>query len=97
MERQSKKNKLIKTFLEDNHIQGFVGSKIKIGLFYDFIKSKYDIDFNKNEGLNIVINMFKNNEVNLSPSIVEVLKRNKVDIFLTNQDGESVFQFLFDG
>lgn len=28
-------NKLIKTFLEDNHIQGFVGSKIKIGLFYE--------------------------------------------------------------
>lgn len=66
----------------------------KIGLFYDFIKSKYDIDFNKNEGLNIVINMFKNNEVNLSPSIVEVLKRNKVDIFLTNQDGESVFDYM---
>ncbi|MCK9417065.1 hypothetical protein M0Q97_10445 [Candidatus Dojkabacteria bacterium] len=28
-------NKLIRTFLNDNHIQGFVGSKIKIGLFYD--------------------------------------------------------------
>lgn len=27
-------NKLIKNFLENNHIQGFVGSKIKIGLFY---------------------------------------------------------------
>jgi hypothetical protein len=28
-------NKLIKEFLEKNHIQGFVGSKIKIGLFYN--------------------------------------------------------------
>ena len=28
-------NKLIRKFLEKNHIQGFVGSKIKIGLFYD--------------------------------------------------------------
>jgi len=27
-------NKLVKDFLETNHIQGFVGSKIKIGLFY---------------------------------------------------------------
>lgn len=27
-------NKLIKDFLDNNHIQGFVGSKIKIGLFY---------------------------------------------------------------
>ena len=28
-------NKLIKEFLNNNHLQGFVGSKIKIGLFYD--------------------------------------------------------------
>jgi len=28
-------NKLIKSFLDENHIQGFVGSKIKIGLFYN--------------------------------------------------------------
>jgi hypothetical protein len=28
-------NKLIKLFLDTNHIQGFVGSKIKIGLFYN--------------------------------------------------------------
>jgi hypothetical protein len=28
-------NKLIREFLETNHIQGFVGSKIKIGLFYE--------------------------------------------------------------
>jgi len=28
-------NKLIKKFLDKNHIQGFVGSKVKIGLFYD--------------------------------------------------------------
>ena len=28
-------NKLIRNFLEKNHIQGFIGSKIKIGLFYD--------------------------------------------------------------
>jgi len=28
-------NKTIKKFLEENHIQGFVGSKIKIGLYYD--------------------------------------------------------------
>ena len=28
-------NKIIRDFLEKNHIQGFVGSKIKIGLFYN--------------------------------------------------------------
>lgn len=28
-------NNLIKDFLDKNHIQGFVGSKVKIGLFYD--------------------------------------------------------------
>ena len=28
-------NKLIRDFLNDNHIQGFVGSNIKIGLFYE--------------------------------------------------------------
>lgn len=28
-------NKLIRSFLDENHIQGFVGSKIKIGLFYN--------------------------------------------------------------
>lgn len=28
-------NKLVREFLETNHLQGFIGSKIKIGLFYD--------------------------------------------------------------
>ena len=28
-------NKMIRNFLDKNHLQGFVGSKIKIGLFYD--------------------------------------------------------------
>jgi hypothetical protein len=28
-------NRLVREFLDNNHIQGFVGSKIKIGLFYD--------------------------------------------------------------
>ncbi len=28
-------NKLVKNFLNENHLQGFVGSKVKIGLFYD--------------------------------------------------------------
>ena len=28
-------NKLVRQFLDHNHIQGFVGSKIKIGLFYE--------------------------------------------------------------
>jgi len=28
-------NKLVREFLEINHIQGFVGSKVKLGLFYD--------------------------------------------------------------
>jgi len=28
-------NKLIKEFLDENHIQGFIGSKIKLGLFYN--------------------------------------------------------------
>jgi hypothetical protein len=27
--------KLVKNFLEENHLQGFIGSNIKIGLFYD--------------------------------------------------------------
>ena len=33
--REINDNKLIRDFLEINHLQGFVGSKIKIGLFYD--------------------------------------------------------------
>ena len=33
--KEIKNNKLIKEFLEANHIQGFVGSAIKIGLFYN--------------------------------------------------------------
>ena len=28
-------NNLIRTFLNENHIQGFIGSKVKIGLFYN--------------------------------------------------------------
>jgi len=28
-------NKIIRAFLDKNHIQGFVGSKVKLGLFYD--------------------------------------------------------------
>jgi len=28
-------NKLIRKFLDENHIQGFIGSKVKLGLFYD--------------------------------------------------------------
>ena len=28
-------NKLVRDFLENNHIQGFIGSKIKIGLYYN--------------------------------------------------------------
>jgi hypothetical protein len=28
-------NKLVREFLENNHIQGFIGSKIKLGLFYE--------------------------------------------------------------
>ena len=28
-------NKLVKEFLEENHIQGFIGSKVKLGLFYN--------------------------------------------------------------
>ena len=28
-------NKLIKTFLNKNHLQGFIGSKVKLGLFYE--------------------------------------------------------------
>jgi len=33
--REINDNKLIRDFLENNHLQGFVGSKFKIGLFYD--------------------------------------------------------------
>jgi len=32
--KQIDDNKLVKEFLENNHIQGFVGSKIKLGLFH---------------------------------------------------------------
>ena len=33
--REITDNKLIRNFLDNNHIQGFVGSKIKIGLYYN--------------------------------------------------------------
>jgi hypothetical protein len=33
--REIDNNKLIRDFLETNHIQGFVGSSVKIGLFYN--------------------------------------------------------------
>ncbi len=33
--KEIKDNKLVKEFLEDNHIQGFIGSSVKIGLFYN--------------------------------------------------------------
>lgn len=33
--KEVKDNKLVRKFLNDNHIQGFVGSKYKIGLFYE--------------------------------------------------------------
>jgi len=33
--REVNDNKLIRKFLDENHLQGFVGSKIKIGLYYD--------------------------------------------------------------
>jgi len=33
--REINDNKSIRKFLDTNHIQGFVGSKVKIGLFYD--------------------------------------------------------------
>jgi len=33
--KEIKDNKLLKDFLNENHIQGFIGSSIKLGLFYD--------------------------------------------------------------
>ena len=33
--REISDNKTIKNFLETNHLQGFIGSNVKIGLFYD--------------------------------------------------------------
>ena len=33
--KEIKDNKLVRDFLEKNHIQGFVGSSIKLGLFYN--------------------------------------------------------------
>ena len=33
--KEIKDNKLVRKFLKENHIQGFVGSKIKLGLFFD--------------------------------------------------------------
>jgi hypothetical protein len=33
--KEIRDNKLIKCFLDENHIQGFIGSKIKLGLFYN--------------------------------------------------------------
>ena len=33
--REITDNKLIRTFLDENHIQGFVGSQIKLGLFFE--------------------------------------------------------------
>ena len=33
--REITDNKLVREFLDENHIQGFIGSKIKLGLFYE--------------------------------------------------------------
>jgi len=33
--REVNDNKLIRKFLDENHLQGFVGSKVKLGLYYD--------------------------------------------------------------
>lgn len=66
----------------------------KIGLFYDFINSKYDIDFNNNTGSTIIIDMFKNNTAKLSSGIVDVLKRNNIDIFISDKDGKSAFDYM---
>ena len=33
--REITDNKIVRTFLETNHLQGFVGSKVKLGLFFD--------------------------------------------------------------
>ena len=33
--RQIDDNSLVRSFLDENHIQGFIGSKIKVGLFYN--------------------------------------------------------------
>jgi hypothetical protein len=33
--REITDNKLVRDFLEHNHIQGFIGSKVKLGLFYE--------------------------------------------------------------
>ena len=66
----------------------------KIGLFYDFIKSKYDIDFNNNTGSTIIIDMFKNNTAKLSSGIIDVLKRNNIDIFIQDKDGKCAFDYM---
>lgn len=66
----------------------------KIGLFYDFIKSKYDIDFNNNTGSTIIIDMFKNNTAKLSSGIVDVLKRNNINIFISDKYGKSAFDYM---
>lgn len=66
----------------------------KIGLFYNFIKSKYDIDFNNKTGSTIIIDMFKNNTAKLSSGIVDVLKRNNIDIFIPDKDGKCAFDYM---
>ena len=66
----------------------------KIGLFYDFIKSKYEIDFNNNTGSTIIIDMFKNNTAKLSSGIVDVLKRNNIDIFIPDKVGKCAFDYM---
>ena len=33
--REITDNKLVREFLDENHIQGFIGSKIRLGLFYE--------------------------------------------------------------
>ncbi|MCK9445784.1 hypothetical protein M0Q50_02700 [bacterium] len=60
-------NKLIKQFLDDNHIQGFVSSSIKIGLFYNnelvslmtFSKNRFCLN-NKNKNNNYELTRFCN-------------------------------------
>lgn len=54
-------NKLIRNFLNRNHIQGFVGSKIKIGLFYgnELVSLMTFGDLRKNLGQSSVQNKYE--------------------------------------
>lgn len=81
-------NKLIRKFLEENHIQGFVGSKIKLGLFYNnelvSLMTFKSINLNNFE-LNRFCNKLNNNIVGGASKLFKY--------FINNYNPDSIISF----